>query len=55
VVLNPLDKNLQQQVKDITADGFDVIFEASGAGPALRQAFDLVSQAKPLHKSVHWA
>jgi L-idonate 5-dehydrogenase len=42
LVLNPLDKNLQQQVKAITGDGFDIIFEASGAGPALRQAFDLV-------------
>lgn len=41
-VLNPLDRNFQRQVKDITGDGFDVIFEASGAGPALRQAFDLV-------------
>lgn len=40
--LNPLDKNLQKQVKDIAGDGFDVIFEASGAEAALRQAFDLV-------------
>lgn len=42
LVLNPLDKNLEKRVKDITGDGFDVIFEASGASPALRQAFDLV-------------
>jgi L-idonate 5-dehydrogenase len=42
LILNPLEKNLQKQVKNITGDGFDVIFEASGAGPALRQAFDLV-------------
>lgn len=41
-VLNPLDINFQRRVKDITGDGFDVIFEASGAAPALRQAFDLV-------------
>ena len=41
-VLNPTDKNLSKQVKDISGDGFDVIFEASGARPALRQAFDLV-------------
>lgn len=41
-VLNPADKNLLEQVKEITGDGFDVIFEASGAEPALRQAFDLV-------------
>jgi L-idonate 5-dehydrogenase len=40
--LNPVDKNLRQQVKDYTGDGFDVIFEASGAVAALRQAFDLV-------------
>lgn len=42
LVLNPLDKNLHDQVKDITIDGFDLIFEASGAELALRQAFDLV-------------
>ena len=30
------------QVSHLTGDGFDVIFEASGARPALRQAFDLV-------------
>ena len=42
IVLDPTEKNLQQKVKEITGDGFDVIFEASGARPALRQAFDLV-------------
>lgn len=42
LVLNPLNKSLQREVKEITGDGFDVIFEASGAGHALRQAFDLV-------------
>jgi L-idonate 5-dehydrogenase len=41
-VFNPVDGNLQQQVKDIAGDGFDIIFEASGARQALRQAFDLV-------------
>jgi L-idonate 5-dehydrogenase len=41
-VLNPREKNLQKYVRDITGDGFDVIFEASGSGSALRQAFDLV-------------
>ncbi len=41
-VLNPLDNNLVEQVKQMTTDGFDIIFEASGAAPALRQAFDLV-------------
>lgn len=41
-VLNPADKNLREQVQDFTGEGFDVIFEASGARAALRQAFDLV-------------
>jgi 2-desacetyl-2-hydroxyethyl bacteriochlorophyllide A dehydrogenase len=42
MVLDPSEKNLHEKVKEITADGFDVILEASGARPALRQAFDLV-------------
>jgi L-idonate 5-dehydrogenase len=42
IVLDPSEKNLSEKVKEITKDGFDVIFEASGARPALRQAFDLV-------------
>lgn len=42
IVLNPADADLLNQAKEITGDGFDVIFEASGATPALRQAFDLV-------------
>ena len=42
IVLDPSDKKTGEIVKEITGDGFDVIFEASGAGPALRQAFDLV-------------
>ena len=41
-VLDPAHKNLLEQVQDISGDGFDVIFEASGARTALRQAFDLV-------------
>lgn len=41
-VLDPLEKNLKEKVKELTGDGFDVIFEASGAGAALYQAFDLV-------------
>ena len=41
-VLDPSDKNMAEKVKELTGDGFDVIFEASGASPALRQAFDLV-------------
>ena len=42
VVLDAADKNVQQKAREITGEGFDVIFEASGARPALRQAFDLV-------------
>jgi L-idonate 5-dehydrogenase len=41
-VLDPSEKNLNNKVNEITGDGFDVIFEASGARSALRQAFDLV-------------
>jgi L-idonate 5-dehydrogenase len=42
VTLNPSAKDLTGQVRDLVGDGFDVIFEASGARPALRLAFDLV-------------
>ena len=42
VALDPSAKDLQEQVRELTGDGFDVFFEASGARPALRQAFDLV-------------
>ncbi len=41
-VLDPAAQDLAQQVADLAGDGFDVAFEASGAPPALRQAFDLV-------------
>ncbi|MEI9943518.1 MAG: L-idonate 5-dehydrogenase [Chitinophagaceae bacterium] len=41
-VFNPAEKDMNEKVKEITGDGFDVIFEASGAKPALRQAFDLI-------------
>ena len=40
--LDPSAKNLPEQVREIAGDGFDVVFEASGARPALRQAFYLV-------------
>jgi L-idonate 5-dehydrogenase len=40
--LDPSAKDHPEQVRELTGDGFDVIFEASGARPALRQAFDLV-------------
>ncbi len=42
VALDPAAKHLPEQARELTGDGFDVIFEASGAPPALRQAFDLV-------------
>ncbi|MEY4387653.1 MAG: hypothetical protein RLY20_2936 [Verrucomicrobiota bacterium] len=42
VALDPAAKNLADQVSELTSDGFDVILEASGARPALRQAFDLI-------------
>lgn len=41
-VLDPAAADLAEQVRELTGDGFEVIFEASGAPPALRQAFDLV-------------
>jgi len=40
--LDPTAAHLPERVRELTGDGFDVIFEASGAPPALRQAFDLV-------------
>jgi threonine dehydrogenase-like Zn-dependent dehydrogenase len=40
--LDPKIATLPEQVRELTGDGFDVIFEASGAPPAVRQAFDLV-------------
>ena len=42
IALDPAAKNLTEQVSSLTGDGFDVILEASGARPALRQAFDLI-------------
>jgi L-idonate 5-dehydrogenase len=42
IALDPSDKSMNEKIKELTGDGFDVIFEASGATPALRQAFDLV-------------
>lgn len=42
VALDPASPHLPERVRELTGDGFDVIFEASGAPLALRQAFDLV-------------
>lgn len=42
VGLNPTDPQLSEVVRELVGEGFDVMFEASGAKAALRQAFDLV-------------
>lgn len=41
-VLDPLSAALAEQARELGGDGFDVVFEASGAPAALRHAFDLV-------------
>jgi len=40
-VLDPAAPDLAAQVQALAGDGFDIVIEASGAPPALRQAFDL--------------
>jgi L-idonate 5-dehydrogenase len=40
--LNPLDKEIVSKVNAATGNGFDMIFEASGAKEAVRQSFDLI-------------
>jgi L-idonate 5-dehydrogenase len=42
VVLDPASPALAAEVRALAGEGFDVIFEASGAARALRQAFELV-------------
>ena len=42
VALDPAAHDLRHQVEELTGLGFDMVFEASGAPPALRAAFDLV-------------
>jgi L-idonate 5-dehydrogenase len=42
MVLDPSEKDVAQKVMELTGNGFDVIFEASGAAAALKQAFTLV-------------
>ena len=41
-VLDPGAPNMEAQVRGLAGDGFEVLFEASGAPRALRQAFQLV-------------
>ncbi len=43
MALDPAARDLHHQVRELTGLGFDMVFEASGAPPALRAAFDLVS------------
>jgi len=40
--VNPASPKLAEEVRETIGDGFDVVFEASGAKAALRQTFDLV-------------
>ena len=42
LALDPSAKDFSQQVRELTGNGFDLVFEASGAPPALRGAFDVV-------------
>jgi 2-desacetyl-2-hydroxyethyl bacteriochlorophyllide A dehydrogenase len=42
MALDPTAHDLRHQVQELTGLGFDMVFEASGAPPALRAAFDLV-------------
>jgi len=47
-VMDPVSADAVNAALDLTDGGFDVIFEASGAPPALRQAFDLVRRGGTL-------
>src|SRR5260370_10700478 len=40
--LDPASASLKEQAAELAGEGFEVVFEASGAPRALRQAFDLV-------------
>jgi L-idonate 5-dehydrogenase len=42
MALDPAAHDLENQVKQLTGNGFDLVFEASGAPAALRSAFQLV-------------
>jgi L-idonate 5-dehydrogenase len=46
--LNPLGDSFKDEVGALVDDGFDVVLEASGAPPALRQAFELVRRGGTL-------
>ena len=40
--LDPTEASFKDQVAALTGDGFEILFEASGAVPALQQAFEVV-------------
>jgi L-idonate 5-dehydrogenase len=42
-VLDPAEKLADDKAKEIVGAGFEIVFEASGAPPALQQAFQLVT------------
>ncbi len=46
--LDPMAASFKDQVAALTGDGFDVVFEASGSPPALRQGFDAVRRGGTL-------
>jgi L-idonate 5-dehydrogenase len=41
-VLDPTAARFVEQAQELTGEGFEVVFEATGAPPALRQAFNVV-------------
>jgi L-idonate 5-dehydrogenase len=46
--LDPTDASFQEQVVTLTGDGFDLLFEASGAPSAIKQAFEGVRRGGTL-------
>jgi L-idonate 5-dehydrogenase len=42
-VLDPAEKLADDKAKEIVGAGFEIVFEASGAPPALQQAFQLIT------------
>jgi L-idonate 5-dehydrogenase len=47
-VLDPTAASFQDDVARLTGDGFEVMFEASGAPPAVRQAFEILRRGSTL-------
>jgi L-idonate 5-dehydrogenase len=46
--LDPTAASFRAEVEQLTGDGFDVMFEASGAPPAVRQAFEVLCRGGTL-------